>query len=444
MLKFARFLLYAGIVAVVLGLSKIHAAFVADPPYDYTGSSRFAWSIAYMVVLALTAYGSGLPDVPRTARNAMFTAVGAAAGAAVGVSLLQLAVGDALLPRFVVFGSALLLIPWYMLLVALASGVRSRAEDADRVLIVGDHVDLDALRSELERAPERPATIVDAVTPEDVRPRSDGSSPLIERAESESVSVIVLDRDAQADEGVVGQVADLHRQGFRVRTLSLFYERWLGKLPVGELERVSLLFDIGELHRAQYGRVKRLFDVVIGVLTIPILVLCVPVVVVGNLAANRGPLLYRQPRVGKGGRTFTIAKFRTMTPSADAELADEWTTEDDPRITKWGRVLRATHLDELPQVVNVLRGELTLVGPRPEQPHYVEELRRKLPFYEVRHLVRPGVTGWAQVKYGYAGDERDALEKLQYDFYYLRHQTFGLDLRIVGRTIRSVIGREGR
>ena len=124
-------------------------------------------------------------------------------------------------------------------------------------------------------------------------------------------------------------------------------------------------------------------------------------------------------------------------------LVNEWTTEDDPRITPFGRVLRATHLDELPQVVNILRGDLSVVGPRPEQPRYVEELTEKLPFYGLRHLVRPGLTGWAQVMYGYAGDEADALQKLQYEFFYLRHQGVALDLRIVGRTIRTVFGSQG-
>ncbi|MET0826112.1 MAG: sugar transferase, partial [Acidimicrobiales bacterium] len=123
---------------------------------------------------------------------------------------------------------------------------------------------------------------------------------------------------------------------------------------------------------------------------------------------------------------------------------NEWTTEDDPRITPFGRFLRRAHLDELPQVVNILRGELSIVGPRPEQPHYVDELNEKLPFYSMRHLVRPGLTGWAQIKYGYAGDERDALEKLQYEFFYLRRQSLSLDLRIVGRTVRSVLGGDGR
>jgi len=164
---------------------------------------------------------------------------------------------------------------------------------------------------------------------------------------------------------------------------------------------------------------------------------------VANLVGNRGPLLYRQERIGKNGTPFAILKFRTMRPAQPGDSTD-WTGELDPRITRFGHVLRRSHLDELPQVLNILRGELSVVGPRPEQPHYVEELSEKLPFYAMRHLVRPGLTGWAQVKYGYAGDERDALEKLQYEFFYLRRQSVGLDLRIVGRTLRSVIGGDGR
>jgi lipopolysaccharide/colanic/teichoic acid biosynthesis glycosyltransferase len=164
------------------------------------------------------------------------------------------------------------------------------------------------------------------------------------------------------------------------------------------------------------------------------------VVAVANWFGNRGPLFYRQERVGKGGVGFQIVKFRTMIPRADGELVDEWTATDDPRITSFGKVLRKTHLDELPQVLNILKGDLGVVGPRPEQPHYVAELEEKLPFYGLRHLVRPGLTGWAQVKYGYAGSESDALEKLQYEFWYLRHQNIRTDARIVGRTIRSVLG----
>jgi lipopolysaccharide/colanic/teichoic acid biosynthesis glycosyltransferase len=205
---------------------------------------------------------------------------------------------------------------------------------------------------------------------------------------------------------------------------------------------VSLFFDIGEVHRIRYGRVKRIVDVAAGVVGLPLLALAIPFVLLGNTVANRGPLFYGQDRVGRGGTTFRIHKFRSMRPDG-AVLAD-WTSEDDPRITPFGRVLRHSHLDELPQVWNILKGDLSLVGPRPEQPRYVAELTEKLPFYELRHIVRPGLTGWAQVKYGYAGDERDALEKLQFDFHYLRRQSLSFDMRIVARTMRSVLGIHGR
>jgi lipopolysaccharide/colanic/teichoic acid biosynthesis glycosyltransferase len=264
----------------------------------------------------------------------------------------------------------------------------------------------------------------------------------MEAAVAARASVVVLAGPAREDESVVAQVASLHEGGVRVRTLSLFYEQWLGKLPLTELERVSLMFDVGEVHRARYARLKRMVDVPLALAGCLALLVAMPVVAVANLFGNRGPLLFRQERVGKDGRTFSILKFRTMRDLADQ--AGTWTERDDPRITPVGRLLRTTHLDELPQVLNILRGDLAVVGPRPEQLRYVEELREKLPFYDLRHLVHPGLTGWAQVKYGYAGDEGDALEKLQYEFFYLRHQGLALDLRVIGRTVRSVMGGRGR
>ena len=443
MRRFARPLLYVGIVVVVLAMSKIHAAWVADPPYDYTGSFRFAWSIAFMVLLAVTAYGVGLPDLPRTPRGAFVSALAASAVAATLMSIIELVVGDALLPRFVVFGSALLLVPWYMLTVAIAHGGRVRAESAERVLVIAGVADADALRAELDESPERPAVVAGVVDPAVVG-SAEAPDSWASLVRSTGATVVVLDRVAQGEDEIVAQVADMHEQGVRVRTMTLFYDEWLGKLPASELERVSLMFDIGEVHRVRYGRVKRMLDLVFGVIGMLVFLVVIPFVLLGDLLANRGPLFYRQPRVGKEGRPFEILKFRTMRQAPGGTLANEWTGEDDPRITGFGRVMRVTHLDELPQMWNILRGDLSIVGPRPEQPRYVEELTQKLPFYDLRHLVRPGLTGWAQVKYGYAGDERDALEKLQYDFYYLRHQSIAFDLRIIGRTIRSVLGRKGR
>ena len=175
-------------------------------------------------------------------------------------------------------------------------------------------------------------------------------------------------------------------------------------------------------------------------LTAPLLVFAIVLV----KTTSAGPAIYSQTRLGRGRRPFTIYKLRSMYNDCERLSGPKWSSGNDPRVTPVGRFLRRSHLDELPQVLNILKGDLAMVGPRPEQPQYVDELRDKLPFYDVRHLVRPGLTGWAQVKYGYAGDERDAIEKLQYEFYYLRHQSLGLDLRIMGRTLRSVLGRGGR
>lgn len=432
----ARLLLYVGTVLAVLGLGKIHAAYIGD--YDFSGSSRFSWSLVYVALLGLAAYGVGLPELAR-GRAAWVSGAAAAGSAALAISLVQLVAGSALLPRFVVAGSVLVLVPWYALCASAAAGSRSRGEQRDRVVAVVGPEEERALRFDLGRHPERPASLALALDTA-AASGSGGSQPLADAVTEHGASVVVLDRSAQADERVVRQAARLHEGGVRVRTLSLFYDEWLGKLPVSELERVALMFDIGEIHRARYGRLKRLLDVIVALVGLTLLVVIVVPVWVVNLVANRGPLLYRQERTGKGGRTFAILKLRTMRSGE----SQDWTAPNDPRVTPFGRLLRRTHIDELPQVVNILRGELALVGPRPEQPRYVAELTDKVPFYELRHLVRPGLTGWAQVKYDYGASDLDALEKLQYEFFYLRHQSLTMDLRILGRTIRAVLRGGGR
>jgi len=441
--RLARLLVYLGIVGAVVGLSIYHADLIADPPYSYTGTFRFGWSLVYIALLALMAYGLGLPDVPKTPRQALLSSAGSSVGAALGMSIVQLFAGDALLPRFVVLGAAIVLVPWYLFCVLLANGGSGAASAKDRVLVVGNAVDPTLLRDEVNRSAERPTIVTSVVPISSVLPGGpEGDQPLVALVERDRASVIVLDRDAQSVEAIVAQAATLHERGLRVRTLSLFYDEWLGMLPLAELERISLMFDIREVHLERYGRLKRLIDVVTALLACLVLAIAIPFVLIGNVFANRGPLFYRQERVGQGGIDFTIYKFRSMRVAEPGEEAN-WTTENDPRITSFGRVLRSTHLDELPQAINIMRGDLSVVGPRPEQRRYVVELIEMLPFYDLRHLVRPGVTGWAQVKYGYAGDERDAEEKLQYEFFYLRHQSMSLDGRIVLRTIRSVFGGEG-
>ncbi|MDP8938434.1 MAG: sugar transferase [Actinomycetota bacterium] len=438
MRRLARPLLFGGTAVAVVGLSKAHAV---SHGYDYTDSSRFAWSLAYVLFLVGASYGAGLPDLARTRRSAVLSSVGALSAATACISALQLVAGSALLPRFVVLGAPLVLLPFYVLCSVCATDGRARDGQRDRVVVVAGIDEGFHLADELAAEPERPAVLSRVLSPEWASSRDSGSRPLVDAVMEEAATAVVLDRVAQADDSIVAQAADLHEAGIRVRTLSLFYEQWLGKLPVSELERVSLMFDIGEVHRARYGRMKRILDTTAGLVGVAVLAVVTPAVLLGNLFGNRGPLLYRQPRVGKNGRVFEIVKFRTMRPDHGTT---EWTANDDPRITPFGAWLRRTHLDELPQAVNILRGHLSIVGPRPEQPKYVEELEGKIPFYRLRHLVRPGLTGWAQVKYPYGANQADAIEKLQYEFYYLRHQGLALDMRVIGRTVRSVLGRGGR
>jgi lipopolysaccharide/colanic/teichoic acid biosynthesis glycosyltransferase len=437
--RVARLLLYVCTAVVVLALGKYHARYIGG--YDYTGSIRFGWSWAYIGLLCLTAYGAGLPDLTRRWKLALASASAAAGAAALGISALQLVVGSAVLPRFVVFGSALAVVPIYLALAVISAGGRARAEERDRVALVAASDDAAILQDELAREPEQAAVLVATLGVEAARSLEVRVKPLVESVVRERATVVVLDREAQADESIVAQAATLHEHGVRIRTLTLFYDEWLGKLPLAELERVSLMFDIGEIHQARYARVKRVIDVAVGAVGALLLVVVTPFVIVGNLMANRGQLLYHQPRVGRNGRVFDMVKFRTMRPGGDDS---DWTGERDPRVTPFGHWMRRAHLDELPQVINILRGDLSTVGPRPEQPRYVKELIDKIPFYDLRHRVRPGLTGWAQVKYAYGASDSDAMEKLQYEFFYLRHQSLSLDLRILGRTVRSVIGLGGR
>lgn len=434
-----RWLMALAPVAVVLWIAEIHARFIGH--YDFTGGSRFAWTIAFIALLELGTYAVGLPDAPRSTAGAFWTAVGAVAAAALVISLLQLVLATSVLPRAVVIGSSLALVPVYTGLVLVDRRARRVGTDTVRVLAVIGPDEVDALRTDLNDRPERLAQLVAVLHPEQATARVESPAPVVDAARASGASVVVLGRDGQGDESVVAQAALLHGGGTRVRTLSLFYDEWLGKLPVTELERISLMFDIQELHAPRYARLKRLMDVAAGLVGLLALAVVSPAVWLLDRWGNPGPLLFRQTRVGKAGREFTILKFRTM---PDRAAQPDWTVDRDARLGPVGRWLRRSHLDELPQAVNLLRGEISLVGPRPEQPRYVAELGEKIPFYEVRHLVKPGVTGWAQVKFPYGASVEDALQKLQYEFYYLRHQGPLLDARIMARTLRSVLRLQGR
>ena len=204
---------------------------------------------------------------------------------------------------------------WSLLVWNLASDAQARATKRDRVLLICDQAqDTAALRVDLDGSVEQNATLVDIMSVQSARITADGATPIIDRLATVQPTVIVLDRASQNDETIVAQVADAHRQGIRVRTLSLFYEGWLGKLPISELAQVSLLFDIGELHRAYYGRAKRVLDILLASVGCIALAVAVPLVAGLNLVGNRGPLIFRQERVGRDGVPFTCLLYTSPSP----------------------------------------------------------------------------------------------------------------------------------
>jgi lipopolysaccharide/colanic/teichoic acid biosynthesis glycosyltransferase len=228
--------------------------------------------------------------------------------------------------------------------------------------------------------------------------------------------------------------------------MASLYERLTGRVPVEHAGRnlhVILPLSDSPGHRA-FWAAKRLVDLLAGVVGLVVLGLIAPGVALANALRSPGPLFFWQTRVGKGGRPFRLVKFRSMVVDAEAESGAVWAREGDGRVTPVGRFLRRARLDELPQVWNMLRGDMSLVGPRPERPEFVAELVERVPFYQARHTVRPGLTGWAQVRYPYGSSVEDALMKLQYDLYYIKHQGLYLETSIMVKTAAVMLRFKGR
>ncbi|NLF13124.1 MAG: sugar transferase [Anaerolineaceae bacterium] len=239
---------------------------------------------------------------------------------------------------------------------------------------------------------------------------------------------------------------DCREQGLSLESMTSLYERLTGRVSVQHAGRnlgvVVPQVDSPTRHLSLAA--KRLFDLVVGLFGLIVLALVSPCIALANAFFSPGPLFYKQERVGKGGCTFWVFKFRSMVPTAERESGAVWAAENDNRITPVGRILRKTRLDELPQFWNVLKGEMSLIGPRPERPEFVISLMRLVPFYQARHAVRPGITGWAQVCFPYGSSVEDALAKLQYDLYYIKRQSIYLELSILAKTVRVVLGLKGR
>jgi lipopolysaccharide/colanic/teichoic acid biosynthesis glycosyltransferase len=340
------------------------------------------------------------------------------------------------LPRFVIVLSSLLVFVWLMIFGAANAVELRRQGGSERIVAVVSPDDGKQLVQDVEEGPlEQRFTLAAVFTTEG------DYLHLAESARQLGVTTLVLGSAPSTHPFVIDAAEELHRDGVRVRSLDDFYDESIGKLPLSSLDRFALMGDIESLHGA-YAPLKRTIDVGFALLGSLLLLVLSPIVIIGNLIGNRGPIFFRQERVGLNGKPFRIWKLRTMAPGA-IDISG-WTSNDDPRITPFGRILRRTHVDELPQVINIFKGDLAVVGPRPEQVAYARQLEDRLPFYAARHLVRPGLTGWAQVKYRYAASEEDAFVKLQYDLHYVRHESLATDLRIIWMTLHHLLVEGGR
>jgi sugar transferase (PEP-CTERM system associated) len=270
-----------------------------------------------------------------------------------------------------------------------------------------------------------------------------GFERLPDLAAAEGVSNIIVALDQKRGVMPYNDLLSCKMKGIAVIDGESFYERITGKLLVEKILPSWLVFSDGFKKSATARVVKRTTDLLFSLILSALLAPLFAVVAVAVKLDSKGTVFFRQDRVGENGKIYRVYKFRSMIESAEAASGPVWATEDDPRITRVGRVIRRLRIDELPQVWNVVKGDMSFVGPRPERHYFVEALRKKVPYYNERFTVKPGITGWAQVMYGYGATEQDALEKLKYDLYYIKNMSLMLDLAVIFHTAKIVLLARG-
>jgi sugar transferase (PEP-CTERM system associated) len=328
----------------------------------------------------------------------------------------------------------------------------SRVGPSERLLLVGTSAGAVDLARELhEMRRQLGVEIVGFVDPDPVKVGSPVFNPgvvgtidaipaIVKRLQVDRVVVSLSDARGKLP---MDQLLEMKLDGVTFDHLASVYEEYTGKIALENLRPSWLIFSSGFRKSAWLASAKRGLDLLAASLGV---VLAAPVMLLVAAAirlSSDGPALYHQERVGRHGRPFTVHKFRSMRMDAEATTGAVWASTDDPRITPLGRFLRRTRLDELPQLWNVLKGDMSFVGPRPERPEFVHQLTEEIPYYGQRHVVRPGLTGWAQVRYTYGASVEDALMKLQYDLYYIKNLSLALDLYIIFSTIKTVVLRRG-
>ncbi len=348
-----------------------------------------------------------------------------------------------------------------MLLLAwrkLFSVINSTAGLAERVMILGEGTLADSLLHEIKMRPELGMCVAGRAPLSAIEnypgSHETGKVPLVlsQTTFCEGLAIgrpvrgidrIVVAMEERRGQLPVDLLLSLKNRGVQVQDGNDVYESMTGKVPIESIRLSWLLFSPGSHASRLFLIYKRFASVMISIVGLLLSLPLIPLVILAIKLSSRGRVLYWQNRVGRDDKIFRCYKFRTMRSDAEADSGPIWAEDNDPRITPVGRFLRRTRIDEIPQLLNVFKGDMSLVGPRPERPEFVAALNEQIPYYHLRHAVRPGITGWAQILYKYGSSVEDAKEKLRYDLYYIKNSSVGLDLLIVLKTIKIVLLSRG-
>jgi len=394
---------------------------------------------------------------PHVASSGKRTTRGIALAAFIGIaaySLVFIVKQDTNLPRvsvgaFLFFASVLTLL-WRMIFIRVYKTTGQRR----RILLIGAGKAGQTLAELYNSSATRSFNLVGYV--DDDRQKTGkticglrvlGSSDhLLNLIDVYHISDVVIAINGEIEGTTFQTILDAQEKGVEVTRMPILYEEMTGRVPVHHLESDWIIRSfVDGLHVSGfYELMKRVLDILGAVIGLVVFVITCPFLSLAVLVDTGFPVFYSQPRLGRGGLVFRIYKYRSMRQDAEAEGEAKTTLENDPRVTRVGNFLRKARLDELPQFWNVLRGEMSLVGPRAERPELVADYQRQVPFYRARLLVKPGLTGWAQINYGYVASVTETAVKIEYDLYYIKHRTLGMDIQIILRTIGTVLRHTGR
>ena len=309
----------------------------------------------------------------------------------------------------------------------------------NNILIIGKNKEIDQIIKLVEKNPQLSYKIVKRMNPQDIKTPFD----LLEIATSKNIKTIITAIDPHQDARLVQSLYQCLPLKISFNDLPSFYEKILGKVPISSIGEIWFLENLTEDQKNFYEAFKRILDM-LGAFIFGVISLCFyPLIALIIKIDSHGPVFYKQRRISQDGQIFKVIKFRSMVEEAEKEGA-QWADQQDHRITKIGRFLRKTRIDEWPQLWNVFIGQMSFIGPRPERIEFVQQLEKEIPYYQIRHIVRPGLTGWAQVNFHYGASVEDSIEKLQYELYYIKHRSFILDLSILLRTIKIILKGGGR